>query len=360
MKQKILSVTLILFLLASTACSKGNNYNDEYNEENMVTLTGETISIQERQDVFTNPVFGFGFVVPEPLMNLVMQGRFEPMALSATITVFMVYSETLFELMAAFDPSNSTIEEQNAIRDEIINYIFNAGALVRVPKGEDADSIFSSIGVEYFHREEIAATDTNTYYFAYNSDYSVLKFTENESDVLNTVIDEFKDFKKNIFVFEPEEQTSMQNSPAANISLASFETQTIDGETVTQAIFENYDITMLNIWATWCGPCIEEMPELAKLHREMLPSNANMITLVIDAPQSVEMAHEIINASAGEFTTLMPSESLLPLINTISAIPTTVFIDSKGTVVGSPVVGVPGQNAADAYLSMIQDLLANQ
>ena len=57
--------------------------------------------------------------------------------------------------------------------------------------------------------------------------------------------------------------TSFQTYDLSTIAFDENEEMTI--ETVTQDIFADYDLTMVNVWATWCGYCVEEMPELAKL-----------------------------------------------------------------------------------------------
>ena len=42
----------------------------------------------------------------------------------------------------------------------------------------------------------------------------------------------------------------------------------LKGAAVTSEIFSKNKVTMLNIWGTFCGPCIREMPDLAKLNEE--------------------------------------------------------------------------------------------
>ena len=55
-----------------------------------------------------------------------------------------------------------------------------------------------------------------------------------------------------------------------------FKTTDSNGNEVTEKIFADKDITMVNVWGTFCGPCINEMPELQKIY-ESLPKNANLI-----------------------------------------------------------------------------------
>ena len=48
----------------------------------------------------------------------------------------------------------------------------------------------------------------------------------------------------------------------------SFTSETLEGTEITQDIFAEADLTMVNIWGTFCGPCIREMPELGEISRE--------------------------------------------------------------------------------------------
>ena len=50
-----------------------------------------------------------------------------------------------------------------------------------------------------------------------------------------------------------------------SMALGSFEAQTLTGETLTDSVFSDAQLTVINVWATFCGPCKEEMPVLAKL-----------------------------------------------------------------------------------------------
>lgn len=67
---------------------------------------------------------------------------------------------------------------------------------------------------------------------------------------------------------EPEESAAPAASEAERTSFGKFTTTDLNGNEVTEAMFADYDLTMINIWATFCGPCINEMPHLGELAAE--------------------------------------------------------------------------------------------
>ena len=113
---------------------------------------------------------------------------------------------------------------------------------------------------------------------------------------------------------------------------------------------------MINLWATWCSPCVREIPDLAKLHASMLPAGTNMISICIDANDDPQSAKEILNAASARFTTLVPNNDLTPFLNSITSMPTTIFVDSQGNVIGKPIIGVPGRDPAEVYVKTLSDL----
>ena len=95
---------------------------------------------------------------------------------------------------------------------------------------------------------------------------------------------------------------------AETSGLTSFNTYDMEAQPVDESIFSGYDLTMVNIWATWCGYCVQEMPELAKL-KDMLPENVNLITICDDATVETELAYTILQGTgATNFQTLMATQ----------------------------------------------------
>ena len=137
----------------------------------------------------------------------------------------------------------------------------------------------------------------------------------------------------------------------------SFSAQTLGGETVTEAFFGQYDLTMVNVWASWCGPCRGELPELGELYGK-LPQNVGFLSVTIDEPGDLKAAQDILAQNGCTFPCLdgQASEGLTKnVLNGVMAIPTTLFFDSQGNRVGEMIVGVPqGSSVADAYMAEIQ------
>ena len=67
-------------------------------------------------------------------------------------------------------------------------------------------------------------------------------------------------------------------------------------------------------------------------------------------------AKEILNAASARFTTLIPNNDLTPFLNSITSMPTTIFVDSQGNVIGKPIIGVPGREPAEVYVKTLSDL----
>lgn len=138
-----------------------------------------------------------------------------------------------------------------------------------------------------------------------------------------------------------------------------FTTTDLNGNTVTEAIFADKELTVVNVWGTYCGPCIDEMDELAAWSASM-PENVQLIGLVSDLydpndTDTLEMALAICEATgATNYVHLVSGLDFAPLLNTLVGVPTTFFVDSTGAMVGDPIVGanVPGCMAfVEAYLN---------
>jgi thiol-disulfide isomerase/thioredoxin len=119
-----------------------------------------------------------------------------------------------------------------------------------------------------------------------------------------------------------------------------FSSEDLDGKAVTSVIFTFKKLTMVNFWTTWCPPCIGEMPDLGRLGRDM-PEGTQLVGIALDAGDSdtIQEAKSILSKAKADFLQIIPCEDMRPIVETVEAIPTTVFVDSKGNIVGEPIVG---------------------
>lgn len=134
-----------------------------------------------------------------------------------------------------------------------------------------------------------------------------------------------------------------------------FVTQTLDGETATQEIFKEADLTMVNIWGTFCSPCINEMPDLGELAREYEEKGVQLIGMISDVVEAKdETATLIVEETGADYTHLILSESLYYSLSQIQVVPTTVFIDREGKQVGYTYTG---SRSKEEWSAIVDEML---
>lgn len=148
-------------------------------------------------------------------------------------------------------------------------------------------------------------------------------------------------------------------------TLASFAATTLDGKSVDESLFSGYDLTMVNVWATYCGPCLREMPELGELSGEYADKGVQIVGIVSDlqpnqdwgfSEKALANASALVQQTGASYIHLLPSQDLYTaLLGDVYAVPTTVFVDKDGKVVGDPVVG--GHSKAD-WVKIIESHLS--
>ena len=155
-------------------------------------------------------------------------------------------------------------------------------------------------------------------------------------------------------------------APAADASAQDFAfpftAVTLDGDTVTEAFFPKHDLTMVNVWASWCPPCRGELSELGELYGK-LPENVGFLSVTIDDPADLKDAKALLQQNGCTFPCLdiTSSQELSDeILSQVMAIPATLFFDRSGNLVGNMVIGAPERNGSvvEGYLYEIQNRLA--
>lgn len=136
-----------------------------------------------------------------------------------------------------------------------------------------------------------------------------------------------------------------------------FSTTDIEGHTVTQDIFADYDLTIVNVWATWCPTCLQEMPYLSQL-KEKLPENINFITLCEDASLDLNLVKDILHDAGANYQTLIVNQEIMDgFMNQVYFFPSTFFLDCKGIPVTDPIGPVDPNNFVDTYYTVAMSIL---
>ena len=140
------------------------------------------------------------------------------------------------------------------------------------------------------------------------------------------------------------------------VNMPEFSTIDMDGNKVTNDTFADYDLTVVNFWATYCNPCIDELPELAEWKKE-LPDNVNLIGLLVNVDEKgsdqYKLAEKIIKETGADYQHLLATEEFDDLISDLVGVPTTFFVDSTGKIIGEPFAGAD----VDAYKQTVEDYL---
>ena len=205
-----------------------------------------------------------------------------------------------------------------------------------------------------------------SYYLSVNS----IADAETIEELKQTTVEitEKKDRPENGFVLSEKsdlENTMAFSTDSQNVAtdLSNLQTVDIDGKEFSGKDFSDYDLTMVNVFATWCSPCVQEIPDLAEIQKEMKDKGVNIVGVVTDTvdqtgenQEALEKAKLIRERSKAEHPFLIPDKSNFNgRLSGIQAFPETFFVDKKGQIVGET---YSGSHNKKAWLEIIEKELA--
>ena len=129
--------------------------------------------------------------------------------------------------------------------------------------------------------------------------------------------------------------------PVAAGSMApAYSARTLTGGTVNLSDYLG-KVVLLNVWATWCPPCVQEMPALERLYRQLKSQGLEVVAVSIDAPLgNIDSAGNLggdIRAFADQlgltFTILHDPKGVIKPTFDLFGLPTTIVIDRTGRIV---------------------------
>jgi len=141
-----------------------------------------------------------------------------------------------------------------------------------------------------------------------------------------------------------------------------FEATTTDGEAWNSDKFAASKLTMINVWGTYCNPCLSEMPDLGELAAEYDPAQFQIVGVVCDVMEddsadNIDYAKQLITETKANYPHLLLNESLyMSFVGAVSAVPTTFFVRSDGSMVGY----LTGAMDKESWKKLIDDLLSKE
>jgi cytochrome c biogenesis protein CcmG/thiol:disulfide interchange protein DsbE len=116
----------------------------------------------------------------------------------------------------------------------------------------------------------------------------------------------------------------------------------LDGDTVTLASLRGAPV-LLNVWATWCHPCQEEMPDLQALQDEFESRGLRVVGVSIDQQRAGDEIRHFLEEHAIDFLILHDATSTVSHRFRTAGVPETFLIDADGVLRGRWI----GQASAD-------------
>ena len=147
--------------------------------------------------------------------------------------------------------------------------------------------------------------------------------------------------------------------------LGNLDTVDIYGSRVDSTLIADKKLVMVNVWATFCNPCISEMQGLGNLNRELRNQGVMILGVLSDCSnqdlspneRNVETAKLIAEKTNADYPHLLPSKAMYrDIIAQVQVVPTTYFVDGNGRMVGEVYYGARSESD---WLEIIQTTLAN-
>lgn len=179
-------------------------------------------------------------------------------------------------------------------------------------------------------------------------------------------ITEAADSERNVENEEKTEDTAVKKEESGSVKKTDalplpviFEGQDMEGNTVSSEIFSDSKLTMINVWATYCSPCLNEMPELSQLAGEYEKTDFQLVGIISDVIEGadedmLDVAAQLIEKTGADYPHLLLNESLYnALLEDVTAVPTTFFFDEHGMLLDT----VVGARDKDAWKEIINGFL---
>ncbi len=158
------------------------------------------------------------------------------------------------------------------------------------------------------------------------------------------------------------DQNTESNAPSEEEPyILEFTGETVDGEVFTAERLADSKLTMINVWGTFCSPCLNEMPDLGEIAAQYNIEEFQMWGIISDvmeeaSEKEIENAKAIIEETGANYPHILLNEELYGnLVGASEYVPTTYFFNQKAELLGY----VVGAKSKAEWVDIIEQLLAD-
>lgn len=208
--------------------------------------------------------------------------------------------------------------------------------------GSDLTPLATEDGFDYYEYTSIDKSNRDNLNDEYKAEYD--KLSALKDDVL-----------KNAKYYRPSDALDPYDENGLDFTTTDF-----DGNTITsRELFSKHEFTMINVWATWCGCCCQELPALCELNHDLAAKDCAIVGLCGDVvdDDSLEFANMLLNQNDYEaYLNIRPFDGWEKKFVNKGDWPTSFFVNRKGDIVSDPISGA----AVEEYKQRFDELLAGE
>ena len=296
----------------------------------------------QAQDSYEYPFLGLNMKLPEELLKQIK-------AQTIAMITNEVWNDNADAIKYAYISWSEMTEEQKEAEVDKLGTAYDdwCNSLAKIGVigiyDEDSEKELDKITGCTEHKEIGSSSDGKyKYYLSTNKDAD--EALRKEVEEIAPTFTEMTPFQQ-LSAFDQPQDTS---NTGDSTTVGKFETKGIDGKDYTEKVFSDYDLTLVNIFTTWCSPCVNEIPELEKLYEEMKEKGVGVVGVVLDTvgddgkqdDATVKKAGVLQEKTKASYPFLIPDSTMMNgRLNGISAFPETFFVDKEGNIVGETYTG---------------------
>ena len=211
-----------------------------------------------------------------------------------------------------------------------------------------------------------AGSDNYAEYLASTVESNKNSFTDDELKTLKEDIETIRGIEEQITEVDNKLDTSGASDSKDDDTIAfnNVSGKDFDGNDVEENLFSKNAVTVMNFWFTGCKPCVAELSKLNELNDAIKSMGGEVVGVNTDTfdgkEATIKEAKKILESQGAKYRNfaLDANSDAGKYASEIMAFPTTILVDSKGNIVGEPMVGgIDNQENYDTLMKQIKSVI---